>query len=279
MLKQEKRKLVENLVKMFEEYKVIGLLNMHKIPAKQLQKIRDNLRGTALIKMTKKTLIKKALENTKKANLKILAEKIEQEPALIFTNINPFSLFKTLKGIRTPAAAKEGDIAPYDITIKKAATDLPAGPSISGLQKVGLKTKIQNGKIHIVADKKVLHAGEKITKDIANAFNLLKMEPMEIGLNIVIVFENGILYERSVLDIDIEEYIKKVETCLQHAINLSMNINYPTDTTINLMIQKSFMDAKALCIGANIIEKEFIDDILLKAITEEKKLEEHLGGK
>lgn len=277
MLKLEKPKEVEEIAQMINKHSAIGVLNMHKLPARQLQKIKDHLRGTAVIRISKKSLLLRAFDKSER-DLNELKEKIMGEPALILTNENPFSLYKKLKESRSPAPAKAGDIAPNDIVIPKGPTPLPPGPAISSLQKIGLKTTVQQGKIAVAQDKVVVKEGEKITEDAVNVLNLLKMEPMEVGLDLVSVWEDNVIYAKDVLDIDQSFYVNELYVGVQKAVNLSVNVNYPTKLTIEIILQKAFTEAKALCIGANILEKQFIDDVLLKALKEAKALEQKIGG-
>ncbi len=274
MLKKEKPVIVEELVKLMEEHSVVGVLNMHKLPSRALQAMRENLRGTAVIKMAKKTLLKKALEKSTKANIKDLESKLQDSPALLLSNENPFKLFKILKENRTPAAAKPGDIAPKDIVIQKGPTPLPPGPSISTLQKIKLKASVQGGKIAVMADKTVAKEGEAISQDVVDVLSLLKMEPMEVGFNLTHVWEDGTVYGKDVLDVSTEDYVNQITDCVQKAVNLSVNTEYPTTLTMPLMIQKAFSEARALCVEANITEKGFIDDVLAKAVSEARALKE-----
>ena len=270
MLKNEKPGEVEVLKNLMDSYSLVGVLNMHKLPTKQLQKIKKQLGSKAVIRMSRKSLIFRALDSSQKS---ILKEKIIGEPALILSNENPFKLFKVLKENRASAPAKPGDIAKGDITIAKGSTNLPPGPAISTLQKVGLKTTVQQGKIAVSQDKVIAKVGETVNEDMVNAFNLLKMEPMEIGLDMVIAMERGALYDKSVLDIDADEYLKNLQLAVHHAINISLHTGYLVPETAALAIQKAFTEAKSLCIAANIIEKEFITDIVAKALAEAKALE------
>ena len=272
MKKEDKPKYVEQLTGMINEYSVIGVLNMHKMPARALQQMRESMRGTTVIKSGKKGLITRALNSSKKSNIKTLQEKLAGEPALLLTNENPFRLFRLIKENRTPAAAKPGDIAAKDITIPKGSTNLPPGPSISTLQKVGLKTSVQGGKIAVMADKVVCKAGEKITQDLADVLALLKIEPMEIGLDLAYVWEDGTIYGKEVLDVSVEDYMNEVAKCVTYGVNLSVNIGYPTKLTIPLMLQKAFIETKALAVERDIMEKEFIEDILKKAERAAKSL-------
>ncbi len=272
MLKEQKPKMVEELVNLIESHSVVGVLNMHKMPSNALQTMRESLRGIAVIKMTRKTLILKALEKSTKANIKELNDKLKDSPALLLSNENPFRLFKILKQNKTPAPAKPGDVAPRDILIQKGPTSLPPGPSISTLQKIGLKASVQGGKIAVMADKVVVKEGEKISSDVVDVLSLLKVEPMEVGLDLPYVWEDGTIYDKSVLDVSTEEYISQITECVQKAVNLSVNAGYPTKLTIPIMIQKAFSEARSICVEANITEKDFIDDVLAKAVNEAKAL-------
>ncbi|MFH0832129.1 MAG: 50S ribosomal protein L10 [Candidatus Aenigmatarchaeota archaeon] len=275
MLKDEKPQEVEKLKKLIEEHSAVGILNMHKLPSKQLHKIKDGLRGKAVIRMSRKNLIKMALDSSGK-DVKKLIENIKEEPALILSNENPFKLFKVLKDSRVKTKAKIGDIAVNDIIIPKGTTEIPPGPAISTLQKVGLKTSVQQGKIFVMSDKVATKAGEVINADVVNVLNLLKIEPMEVGLNMISVWESGFVYDKKILDIDVEDYKNRITQAVQGMINLSLNANYLVSETAELAIRKAFMEAKSLAIEANIIEREFIGDLLAKAVAEAKSLESAL---
>ncbi len=272
MLRDEKPKLVEELKGLINTYSVVGLLNMHSMPAKQLQQIKTDLKGVATIKMSKKNLIKKALEGSEK-NVKTLEEKIVGEPAMIFSNEDPFRLFKILKENRSSAPARLGDIAPHDIIIPKGSTGLPPGPAISTLQKIGLKTTVDKGKIAVAADKVVVKAGEAVKEDAVNALNLLKIEPMEIGLDLVSAWQDEKIYDKGVLDIDADEFLNNLSLAVHQMINISLNTGYLVPETAKMALQKAFIEAKELALTANILDKDIIGELLLKAISEAKALD------
>ena len=271
MLKQEKPRVVENLTEMINDYSVVGVINMRKLPARALGQMKESLRGAAVIKMSRKTMIKRALEGSNK-DVKDL--ELTAVPALLLSNENPFRLYKLIKESRTPAAARPGDLPAKDIVIQKGSTGLPPGPSISTLQKVGLKTSVQAGKIAVMADKTVCKAGEPVTQDLADVLSLLKIEPMEVGLDLVHVWEDGTVYGRDVLDISPDEYINELMIAVTKGVNLSVNIGYPTKLTAPIMIQKAFVEARTLAIEADLLEKDFIGHVLAKAARAAKMLGE-----
>jgi large subunit ribosomal protein L10 len=247
--RKEKIEAVEKLAEMIKSYPVIGVLSLYKTPANALQKIKKELKGKAVIKVSKKSILLLALEKSGKSGLK---EFITDYPALMLANLDPFRLYLFLQKKKTPASAKPGDIPTKDIEVKAGPTDLPPGPAISTLTKVGLPAKVEAGKIAIMKDKVILKAGEKVSLDLASALQLLKLEPMEIGLNVVVFDENGTVYKKDQLFIDEEKLLNDIQLAIQNAFNLSINADYPTKETIGFMLAKAQMQAKSLANEAKI---------------------------
>lgn len=241
--KQEKMKNVEELAKIIKSSPVIGILDLYKMPSAPLQKIKKELYGKAIIKTAKKSLVKMALL---KAEKKQLENFLEGQPALLLTETNPFVLSKMLQKNKSPAAAKAGDVAKKDIVVKAGPTDIPPGPAISTLAKVKIPAKVEAGRIAVVKDHVVCKAGEKVSQEAAAALNLLKIEPMEIGLKLVAAYEKGAIYTKDVLLIDEEKTLADIAKAAQQAFNLAINSGYPTKQTISFMLMKAFMNAKAL---------------------------------
>src|SRR3989338_8365771 len=87
---------------------------------------------------------------------------------------------------------------------------------------------------------------------------------MEIGLNIVAVWENGVVFNAKQLHIDEAEYTQNFAQAAQWAFNLAVEIAYPTADTTEVLVQKAFREAKALSIDQNIITDLTAGDILIK---------------
>jgi large subunit ribosomal protein L10 len=239
----KKIKEVEDLAKLINSYPVIGILELYKTPASALQKIKTAFRGKAVIKVSRKSIILLAFEKAGKQNLK---EFIKSYPALILTNMDSFKIYNNLRKRKIPATAKAGDVAIKDIEIKAGPTDLMPGPAISTLTKVKIPAKVESGKIAIMKDAVVCKAGGTISLDLASALQLLKLQPMEVGLNVVVMEEKGIVYKAEQLVVDEEKIFNDIQRAIHNAFNLSMNANYPTKETIGFMISKAYLSAKQL---------------------------------
>jgi large subunit ribosomal protein L10 len=278
MLKNEKMAEVEKLLETMKGYEVIGVVSIHKMPGRQLQDIKNLLKGKAVIRVAKKSLISLAFEKSGIEGIKQLEEKLHGETAIILTSSNPFKIYKEISKIKSPASAKVGDIALNDIEIKAGPTDLAPGPAITALQKAGLKTKVDAGKIAVMTDKIVLKKGEKVNPDLVTVFAMLKMQPMEIGLNLTAVLEKGVVYDKDVLAIDDEAYSRMISEAITSMVNLSVFIGYPTKETVEIMIQKAFREMKNIGVEANLMEKDVIEDVIAKAQREANALSSTAGA-
>lgn len=273
-VKPENIKKVEKIANLINSYPIVGIINMHKLPARAMQRIKKVLGSDALIKVTKKSFILLALEKTDKKDLKGF---VNIQPALLLSEMNPFKLYNIIQKKKSPIPAKVGDVAIKDIEVKAGPTDLMPGPAISTLQKVRIPAKVEGGKIAVMKDKIVCEAGKTIDADLAAALSLLKMEPMEIGLTIDAMFENGMIYKSDVLGIDEEKVLGDILLANQHAINLSMESGFLTNETASIMITKAFLNAKTLGLEAGILEKGVIEELLAKAKAQADILKQKVG--
>lgn len=266
MVSEKKKQEVVMIKEMIEKYPVVGVIDLFKMPSKQLQSIRKSLEGNALIRMCKKRVISIAIkENKEKENIEKLNEFEPKEPALIFSNITPFKLFKTFKKSKSKGYAKPNDIAPEDIIIPAGPTTLLAGPAIGELQRVKIPALVKEGKIHVREDYVVAKKGQVISDQIANVLKKLDIQPMDIGIDILGLWENGIVYGKDVLDIDENQYIQNIKNAYTYALNLCVNTSYPTKESIKILLQKAFMNGKNLGINAKILDSGIVEDLVERA--------------
>ncbi len=245
MVKEEKIKVVEELKNLLESYTTICLIDIVKMPSKQLQEIRKKIRGEALIKIVKKNLLKKAMEKVEKKDLKNFEDEIPLQPGLILTNLEPFSIYKKINELKSFVFAKEGDVAPADIWVRAGPTSLPPGPVISEFSKAKIPAGVEGGKIVIKKDVLVAKKGEIIPASLANILRKLNIQPIKVGLNIVSIYSNGSIYRKDVLEL-INVYPEKIKEGFSRALSLSIGICYPTNENIGFLLSKAVNIAKNL---------------------------------
>ncbi len=265
MTSEKKIKIVKEIVKDIEGHSVVGILNMHKLPGKQLHQIKRNLSQSAKIRMAKKSLIKLALEKAKKEKVKDLESILTGSPAILFSNSNPFELARIIDSAKSKTLAVAGDISPSDILIPAGDTGIPAGPAIGELQRAGLPVGVEGGKIAVKKDTFIVRKGGQITKEVAPILAKLGIEPMEIGLDLLAVWDNGLIFSKDILFVPQEKYIDDIKLAGSQAFNLSLSINYYTPENIQIFISKAHSEANSLALEAGVLNQDTIKPLLAKA--------------
>jgi len=284
---QWKQQEVDELVDFLERHDAVGVVGVTGIPSRQLQSMRRGLHGTAEVRMSRNTLMTRAVEQVDEG-LEQLAAEISGEVAFVGTNDNPFGLFKELEASKTPAPIGAGEVAPNDIVIPEGDTGIDPGPFVGELQSVGASARIMEGSIKVTEDSHVLDAGETVSEDLANVLAEMGIEPKEVGLDLRAVYADGVLFEPDELAIDVDEYREDVQAATAAARNLSVNAAYPTAGNAGTLLAKAAGEAKSVGLEATIVNEELAPDLIgtadaqLRAlaaqIDDEEALPEELQG-
>lgn len=262
-----KKKVVSDFLALFEQYPIVGAVNLENLPTPQLQQMRALLRSKVVLRVTKRRLMKLAIAKAKakKPGIEKIEEYLVGMPGLLFTKENPFSLYKTIQKNKSPAPAKAGQTAPRDVVVPAGPTPFAPGPVIGELSSIGIKTGVEGGKIVIKQDAVVVEAGGVINAKVAEILGRLGINPMEVGLDIVAVYEDGTIYKRDVLSIDEKQFMENLLSSLAGAVNLAVFCDYPTHDTIEIMLQNAWRDSRALAVSETIYSKDVMEEIVQKA--------------
>jgi large subunit ribosomal protein L10 len=244
----------------------MGVIGIGGIPAKQLQKMRRDLKGKAVLKVSRNTLIRRALDES--SDVKEMEEYVDVQTALVFTEQNPFKLFKTLEKSKSPSPIKAGAIAPKDIIVEKCETSFPPGPILGDLQAAGIPAAIDGGKVVIRETKAVAKEGEAVSQKLAAMLTRLEIYPMEVGLDLRAATENGMIFTPDVLAIDEDKYFSDIVLATQQAFNTSVFAAYPTAENIKTLIAKATTESRNLGVNAVVLEPGIVDMLLGKAQSE-----------
>jgi large subunit ribosomal protein L10 len=274
----EKKEVIKKIQDLAKKYPIIGVLNMHSLPAAQLARMKAQLRKNVEMLMTKKSLILLALEKLKTSHkgVEALEKVLPDMPALIFTKDNPFAVYKTIKKNKSKAPAKGGQLAPFDLIIPAGPTPFAPGPVLSELSMLGIKAGVEGGKVAVKLDCTVCKAGQPIKPALASMLARLGIEPMEIGLDLVAVYEAGTIYPKTVLDIDETKFMSDLTTAASWAFNLAIEASYPSKDTAEPLLQKAFREAKAVALEGGVMEPELMGELLAKAEREAMSLQSEI---
>ena len=266
---EQKTKEVEEITNLLKRYKIIGIASLQKVRAPQLQEFKKNLADKVFMRVLKNTLMKLAIENCKeRADLKKLEEHMKGPNVFMFTDLNPFKLALILERGKVKTTAKSGDTAAFDVVVPAGNTGQPPGPIISQLNAVGLPTRIESGSVWIYKDTLVVKKGEAINERLASMLSKLGIKPVETGLTLTVVFDEGLIVTQNQLKLDLEGTEHDVENAYAESFALSLSISYPTKENMVALLQIAHKEAYALSLGAAIPTKETIEDLIRKAHAE-----------
>src|SRR3989339_905575 len=221
---ENKIKAVKELTDLMKVKKTILLVSIKDIPGSQFQEISKKMRKKAIVKVPKKNLIYRAIEESKNESLKQFKNQIKEDFCLLFSDEDSYDLAADLLSKTSPSKAKAGQIALTDIEIPAGPTDLVPGPAISELGAVGIQIQIKDGKIEIKAPKIIAKAGEPISEKATGIMAKLELE----------------------IKIDQEGALKDLVNNYQKALGFAVNVGYYSDQTIKLMVQKAARQERRL---------------------------------
>jgi len=241
-----KKEAVKELAELAKSKKTILIASIKNIPASQFQEIGKKLRGKAIIKVPKKSLVLLALENSKNENMKKLRENIGDSVAVLFSDLDSFELASKLEESKSPAKAKAGQEAPEDIEIPEGPTDLVPGPAVSELGALGIQIQIEKGKISIKEAKVIAKKGEKISQKAADLMGKLDIKPFSIGFIplCALDMQEGKFYAE--IKVDRKGTIETLKIAYSKALPFAVAVGYATKSTIKFLIGKVGIYEKAL---------------------------------
>jgi large subunit ribosomal protein LP0 len=217
------------LVELFEEYPKCFIVGVDNVGSKQMQEIRQGMRGHAVILMGKNTMIRKAIRGhlAKNPALEKLLPYIVQNVGFVFTKEDLGEIRTKLMENRRGAPAKAGAIAPCDVKIPAQNTGM--GPEkTSFFQALQIPTKIQRGTIEILNEVHLIKEGDKVGASESALLNMLGITPFSYGLVVLQVYDNGTMYSPDVLDMTTEELRKRFLAGVRNVASISLAIKYPT---------------------------------------------------
>jgi len=262
----QKAKDVEKVKKLVQQHSALGVASLQKVRAAQLQELKKKLKDIAHVQVIKNTLMKRALAELKdKPNLEKIEGFLSDSNIFLFTDLNPFKLALLLERGRVKTTAKAGDIAAVDVIVPAGNTGLPPGPIISQLGSVGLPTRIEAGSVWVNRDTLVAKKGGVIDARLAGVLSKLGIKPVEVGLILKAIYENGLVFTEDQLHLDLDGFRRNIVEAQLNAFNLSVNAAYPVSENISLLIQTAHRKAVNLALNAAIPTSETVGDLLRKA--------------
>ncbi|XP_068736246.1 large ribosomal subunit protein uL10-like [Montipora capricornis] len=241
------------IIQYMDEYPKLFVVGVDNVGSRQMQQIRQSLRGRAEVLMGKNTMIRKAMRGHLNNNpaLERLIPHIKGNVGFVFTKEDLATVRDLILANRVAAPAKAGAIAPIDVFVPKGNTGL--GPEkTSFFQALAIPTKITKGTIEILNDVHLIKKDEKVGASESTLLNMLKISPFSYGLVIQQVYENGACFSPDVLDITSEDLLMRFVEGIVNISAVSLEIGYPTVASVPHSIINGFKNVAAVAVETNI---------------------------
>jgi len=239
--------------RLLTEYKRVFICDADNVTSKQFQNIRVGMRGRGEVLMGKNTMMKRAIRDMihDQPELERLLPLIKKNVGFVLTNGDLKEIRDLIATFTVPANARAGAIAPVPVTVPPQNTGL--GPEKTAFfQALAIPTKISRGNIEITAPVKLLEVGDRVSESAATLLNMLKISPFTYGLDILNVFDNGSVFNPTILDIDEEDIRNRFMSGVQNVAAVSLAIGYPTVASVPHSIANAFRNIMAVAAATDI---------------------------
>jgi len=245
------------LVKLVEEYNKIFIVGVDNVGSNHMQKIRQALRGKAVVLMGKNTMIRKALRGYIATNpaLEAVIPLVRGNVGFVFVKEDLGTVKKVLLENKVAAPAKAGSIAPCDVVVPAGNTGLE--PTMTSFfQALNIQTKISKGQIEITSDVPLIKEGQKVGASEANLLQKLDIKPFKYGLSIKTVYDNGTVYDAKVLDLSDEDIVARFQIGVKNIAALGLQIGYPTIASVPHSLIRGYKNLLAIAVSTDYTFKQ-----------------------
>jgi len=226
------------------------IIHTDHVTSKQMQDVRIELRGRAVVLMGKNTLIRKALaighEKNPEAGMNNLRAAVRGNIGFIFAQKCTLDDIRECLGRhRKESAAKPGALSNVDL-------NLPAGPTgmdpsqTAFFQALNIGTKIVKGQIELVSEFPILKVGEKVSVSASVLLGKLSIKPFEYGIEVQQVYQDAAVFDAAVLDIKDDVLIQKFLGGIANMAAFSREIGIPTEAGLPHMFGNAFRNIASL---------------------------------
>jgi len=236
---KSKIKAVKEMVDLIKTKKTILVADISNIPGSQFQQIGKKLRGKAIVKVPKKNLFFRAIEDSKKEGIKELKKFLAKPIALLFSDLDSYELAGELIRNKSPAKAKSGQIAPINLEVPAGPTDLIPGPAISEMGALGIQIQIKGGKIEVKQPKIITKESEVVSEGAAAMLSKLGIMPFTIGFIPISSYDSEEDKIYAEIMIDPEGVLDSLKLSFSKALAFAVTIGHFNSETLPLLIQKA----------------------------------------
>jgi len=261
---KRKTQMYHQLQELPKKYKVLALVRMEKVRASQILPLRKKLRDDVEFVSIKDKVAQKALENVDVPGIKDIVSKLTGQCLFMFTNMSPFKLNVLLAKNKIMLPARGGDIASIDVVVPAKNTGIAPGPMLTEFKNAKIPTKIDQGTIWITKDTIPAKKGEVISEQLAALLGKMDIKPVEAEIVLESALEEGLVYAKEDMVIDVEQFAQEIVQAHQEAISLSIEIAYVTPENVEQILAKAAQSARSVSVESGFLTDETKEQVLQK---------------
>merc|ERR1712000_665788 len=211
--KERKASYCDKLREMLNEYNKVLIVNADNVGSHHMQKIRQSIRGKAILLMGKNTMVRRVIRNEYREKFEVILPHIFENVGLLFTHGDLAELRDLILEQKVAAPAKAGAIAPCDVIVPAGDTGGPSEAPL--LQK-------------------------------------LKIKPFAYGLGLRQIYEDGLVYAPYVLDVTNDDLLAKLAKAATRIACVSLEIGLPTLASIPHSLGRAYKTLLSIAVATEI---------------------------
>jgi large subunit ribosomal protein LP0 len=213
--------------------------------------------------MGKNTMVRRAFKgfiaDGQLAEVEKLLPFVKGNVGFVFTNADLKTVRDKILANRVAAPARAGAIAPADVWVPAGNTGMEPGKT-SFFQALGVPTKIARGTIEITTDLKLVEANTKVGASESVLLNMLNISPFTYGMTISQIYDEGQVFDASVLDIEESQLLKAFSTAISIIAQISLAVGFPTLPSVIHSVINSYKNILSVAIETD-YEWEGIEEL------------------
>jgi large subunit ribosomal protein L10 len=258
-----KVKQVKELADEIRRHKTILIADLTGFPTNKLQELRKKIGKVAFIKVVKPKLLAISLREAGIDPEKTgLSKYLTGQIAVLLSDINSFELNSLLEKHKSYTYYKPGDVASSEIVIPEGDTGIPPGPMLSVFGRLKIPTKVVGNSIQVTKDTVVAKPGDRISPELASLLQKLDLPLKEVKLRVKVAYDGGVLIPGEKLTLNIDEYVELLKVAALDYLKIGVEIAWPEPDILRLTLVKAHRQALGLAVEAAFVTPDTVEHII-----------------
>ncbi|KAG0169839.1 mRNA turnover 4 [Apophysomyces sp. BC1034] len=197
--REGKEKLMEEIHQCVDNYSYIWVFSVKDMRNTFLKEVRNEFKSNSRFFMGKNRVMAKALGNTPeeeyKEGLAKIAQQLNNEVGLLFTDKSPEEVQQYFKEYKQPDYARSGVVATETVTIPEGPVKRGVDPMPHNMEalirSLGMPTTLKNGIVTLLSPYTICKEGDTLSTNQAHLLKLFYYQLSEFSVELICSYHNG----------------------------------------------------------------------------------------